>query len=197
MTNLFKSFLLSFCLLIGGAIIIGSCNLLPVGPPTKWKTEFKGVGVFHVTARPQAGSYYIKDETLAHALDSFLQKLKINKDKIVTAQLHSLQFVIPDTSQVDFSSYYDCQLVLKGVSTNLGVLDSVALVFPDTTGRVNELTINDSEELNGPNNKTYNVTKILNSPNMSTIAYYRTKSKTPYTEIYMKYHFELSFSEEQ
>lgn len=187
-----KLFAKSIFLTIVCTIILGGCNILPVSPPTQFKTTFQGLGIFHVTDRSEAGSYHIKDETLAHALDSFLQTINVTKGKIVTAHLDSLEFIIPDTSKVDFSSYYDCKLVLRGCLRDSisGVNDSISIIFPDTIGKVNKL-----KPIVGKADKTYDVTQILKCLNSSCIAYYRTRKATPYTKIYMRYSFELSFSE--
>jgi hypothetical protein len=193
MSNPFKFFTTSICLAIGCIIVLvtGSCNLLPISAPTQYKESFQGRSTFHVNARPGAGIQTIADASLAYSLDTFLQKISVKKGTIVTARLDSLVFIIPDTSRVDFTDFVDAKLVLKTVPTNLGVVDSVSIPFPNVTGKVNKLI-----PVQGLSDGTYDVSRILNAPGLSCIAYFRTRRATPYTTIYFRYHFELSFNEQ-
>jgi hypothetical protein len=193
MVKSFKFFAISFCLAIGCILITGSCNLLPIGTPTEFKETFQGRSVFHVNARNGAGIQTIADASLSYSLDTFLQKISVKKGTIVTARLDSLIFVIPDSVRgVDFTDFVDAKLVLKTVPTNLGVVDSVSIPFPNVTGKVNKLI-----PVQGLSDGTYDVSRILTAPGLSCIAYFRTRRATPYTTIFFRYHFELTFSEQQ
>jgi hypothetical protein len=187
MPNSFKSLLAVF-----GLMLFLSCNILPEAAPTAFKTTFVGESIQSVKARDRAGIYYIEDASLAAALDVFLKKIDVQKNKIVTAKLDYLEFIIPEESKVEFNSYFNTKLVLKGISTQSGILDSVAIVVPEGKGKVNRL-----EPERGVADKTYDVTKALSSRNLSCYAIYCTRDATPATKITMKYRFELSFSERQ
>lgn len=190
MSNSFKSFIASVVLVVG-CLLVSNCNLLPVSTHTSFKTTFQGVSYFRVNARPTAGLYTIADQSLAFSLDTFLNKISVKRGTIVTARLDSLEFIIPDTASADFTDFIDASLVLKTVPTNLGVVDSVSIVFPNVTGKVTKLI-----PVRGLSDGKYDVTRILNAPNLSCIAYFRTRRATPFTRIIFKYHFELTFSEQ-
>lgn len=194
MSNSFKSLLTSIVLTITCCILIGSCSLVERAP-TAFKFKYSGTGTFNVRSQTQAGINVIEDPRLAHALDSFLKVLNIKKDIVVTAKLDSLVFTLTPLipgERVDFANYADCILVLKNVKpTAATLLDSVAIVFPDTVGLVNKIVSRP-----GQTDKTYDVTSILRgSPNLSCVAYYRTKRPVPYAKVFMNYSFELSYTE--
>lgn len=195
MPNSIKSFSISSVLVCLLAIIGGGCNFVERAP-TQFTQKFVGRSIQSVQSRPGAGQWSISDQSLSNALDKFITDLKINRADIVTAKLDSLVFTIPNTSKVDFGSYFSTFLVLRNLTpTGATKLDSIAIVFPDLQGtKVNKLVSDCRVSQTGPNRFcAFDVTRALRSPNLSCIAYYRTIQATPATEIIMDYSFELSY----
>ena len=174
--------------MVGFTLCLSGCRFLPEVAPTAFRTIFEGVSIQSVKARDKGGTYFIEDESLAKALEVFLENNKIDKNKVVTAKLSYIEFVIPEPSRADFVFWRNTRLILNGISGNNGAIESVSIRIPDGSGKVKRLVPGNNAD------DTYDVTKVIRSRNLSCYATYTTSSATPATPIHVKYRFELSFT---